>query len=336
VEIRHDGATAVVVAGEADPQQQIEDDGLIYTGRWDMAEGAGAFNNAGHVTSEKNASMTFTFNGNQVRLIGSVDRDGGFADVYIDDHRQRTVIDCWNPQPRHRQLLYSMSGLENTKHEIKIVARGQGNPISTGANIYVDALQYSDAAADADFGQGSGPAGAQRMIFGYPERHDYIDSHGHAWKPATQWIIRTGYGTDTVRESWWTERRSMHIANTVDEELYRYGVHGRDFWTNLTVGPGTYYVTLKFAETPLHTFLEKDKSGGRITHTMDILINGRKVIDEMNVAKAAGGLFRALDRTFTDVEPRNGIIEIRFVGCDEKDAMVQAIEIGPMSQCPGQ
>ncbi len=332
VEIRHDGAKSVVVVGKTDPQQQIGDDELIYTGRWDIMEREGASAGALHVTSQKNASMVFTFTGNQVRLLGSVDRDGGLADVYIDGRRQLALIDCWNPQRRHRQLLYSMSGLENAKHEIKIVACGSANPLSTGANVYVDALQYSDATADADFGQGAGPDGAQRMIFGYPERRDYVDSRGHAWKPATEWIIRTGYGTDAVKESWWTERRSMHIANTDDEELYRYGAHGREFWANLTVGPGTYYVTLKFAETPLHTFLERDKTGGRITHTMDILINDRKVIDRMNVAQAAGGLFKAIDRTFTGVEPRNGIIEIRFVGCDEQEAMVQAIEIGPMPQ----
>jgi len=190
--------------------------------------------------------------------------------------------------------------------------------------------------ADTDFGQGSGPTHARRMIFGYPDRHNYIDSHGHPWKPATEWIIRTGYGTDTVKESWWTERRSMHIANTDDEELYRHGVHGREFWANLTVGPGRYYVTLKFADTPLHTFLEKNKDGGRVTHTLEVLVNDKKVISRMNVAEAAGGLFKALDRTFIDVEPRNGTVEIRFTGCDEYGAIVQAIELGPMEEYPRQ
>ncbi|MEN6429178.1 MAG: malectin domain-containing carbohydrate-binding protein [Phycisphaerales bacterium] len=331
VEVRHDGATAVVVVGNSDPQQQVNDEGLGYEGDWTADRRAEAIGNSLHVTSHKNASMTFAFVGNQVRLLGTVDPHGGLADVYLDGQKQLTLIDCWNPQPRDRQLLYSRSGLPNERHEIRIVARGQGNPISQGANLYIDAIQCSEATADADFGTGGGPTGAQRMIFGYTDRSDYIDSRGHAWKPATEWVIRTGYGTDTVAESWWTQRRSMHIANTDDAELYRYGVHGPELWANLTVGPGRYYVTLKFAETPLHTFLERTKAGGRVTHTQDVLINGRKVAGRMNVAEAAGGLFTALDRTFTDIEPRNGVIEIRLVGCDEHGAILQAVEIGPMS-----
>jgi len=123
----------------------------------------------------------------------------------------------------------------------------------------------------------------------------------------------------------------MHIANTDDEELYRYGVHGKELWVNLTVGPGRYYVTLKFAETPVHTFLERTQDGGRITHTLNVLINGKRVVKELSIAEAAGGLFRAFDRTFTDIEPEHGIIEIRLVGCDEHGAILQAVEIGPMS-----
>lgn len=332
VELRHDGATNIVVTGQTDPQQQVDNSKLSYRGHWDLITDDEAIGGTQYVTSEKDASMTFTFTGNQILLLGSVGPDGGLADVYLNGKKQLTLIDCWNPRPRYRQLLYSRSGLRDEKHELRIVARGEGNPLSKGSHIYVDAVQCSDATADANFGQGSGPTAAQRMIFGYPERHDYIDTNGNAWKPATEWIIRTGYGTDTVKESWWTERRSMHIANTDDDELYRHGVHGKDFWANLTVGPGAYYVTLKFAETPLHTALERDSSGGRITHTMDIFINDKKVIAKMNVAEAAGGLFKALDRTFTDIEPKNGTIEVRLVGCDEHGAMIQATEIGPMRE----
>ncbi len=329
-EIRHDGATNIVVTGQTDPQHQIDNDQCVYQGHWDLITNGQSIGGTQSVTSQKNASMASTFVGNQVRLLGSVGPEGGLADVYLDGQRQLTLIDCWNPKPRHKQLLYSMSGLANEKHELKIVTRDTGNPLSKGHNIYIDALQYCDATAEPDFGQGGGPIGAQRMIFGYPLQHDYIDSNGHAWKPATEWIVRTGYGTDTVKESWWTQRRSMYIGNTDDEELYRYGVHGQELWANLTVGPGSYYVTLKFAETPLHTFLERDKDGDRITHTMDVSINGQNVITGMNVAETAGGLFKALDRTFVDITPNNGIIEVRLTGRDGHEAMIQALEIGPM------
>ena len=77
----------------------------------------------------------------------------------------------------------------------------------------------------------------------------YVDSQGNPWRPATEFCVRLGPYTDSVKETWWTEPRRMHIGNTDDPELYRYGVQAQEFWTNVTVGPGTYHVRLKFAET---------------------------------------------------------------------------------------
>jgi hypothetical protein len=335
VRIRHDLLKNIVVKGKDDPQQQIDDGEIKFQGKWEKKKDENAISSELHWASEKDASFNYTFTGNQVRVLGCVDEEGGLADVYLDGQKQSTLIDCWNPKQRCKQLLYSRSGLENGKHEIKITAQGKGNLISKGANVYIDILQYSDAVADSNFGRGSGPKETQRMIFGFTGRQDYIDSKGNAWKPATEWVIRTGYGTDTVEKAWWTHRRSMYIGKTKDEELYRYGVHGKEFWANITVAPGKYYVLLKFAETPLHTFLERDKNGNRVSHTMDVLINDKKVMDKVNITQAAGGIFKAYDRVFTDIEPENGIIEIWFVGGDDSEAMVQAIEVGPMSEYQG-
>ena len=67
--------------------------------------------------------MQVTFEGNQVRLLGSVGPEGGLADVYLDGKKQLTLIDCWNPAVRHKQLLYYKNGLENAKHELKIIVQ---------------------------------------------------------------------------------------------------------------------------------------------------------------------------------------------------------------------
>jgi len=183
--------------------------------------------------------MEYSFSGNQVRVFGTAGPECGLADVYIDGQKQLTLIDGWNPKTRGKQLLYYKNGMENIPHTLKIVVQGKGNPISKGKQVAIDYIQYSDASADADFGQGSGPTGAQRMIFGYPHRQDYVDSHGNAWRVATEWVIRSGYGKDTVDSAWWTKRRSMYIGNTADQELYRYGIHGSEFWVNLTVAPAS-------------------------------------------------------------------------------------------------
>ena len=134
-------------------------------------------------------------------------------------------------------------------------------------------------------------------------------------------------GADAVAESWWSKRRTLYIGNTEDPEIYRYGVHGKEFWANLTVGPGKYDVTLKFADTPVSDLSELFPDETRIPVIMDVYINGEKVIADMDLRKEAGGKFKAVDRTFKGITPRNGIIEIRFKAADKAMAVVQAIEI---------
>jgi len=52
----------------------------------------------------------------------------------------------------------------------------------------------------------------------------------------------------------------------------------------------------------------------------------------MNIAEAAGGSFRAVDRLFKNIEPENGIIQIRLIGTDKLGAIIQAMEVGLMSE----
>ena len=69
--------------------------------------------------------MTFRFSGNQVRLLGVVGPDGGWADAFLDGVKQPTLIECWNPAVRYEQPIFIKSGLTNGPHELKIVVRGE-------------------------------------------------------------------------------------------------------------------------------------------------------------------------------------------------------------------
>jgi hypothetical protein len=295
VTIRHDGATEIEVRGP-DPQSEVEIPRL--------APGAPA---------------TVRFQGNQVRLIGSVDASGGLADIYVDDVKQLAPVDFYSPLRLERQVLYYRNGLVNGPHTLKVVARGARNPLSKGDGIYAYAVQSSDATGDSGFGEGGGPTDAQRMIFGYTGRTDYIDSKGNAWRPGTEFIARTGHLTDVVAKTWWTMRQAVFVNGTPDPELYRYGVHWKDLGVNLTVGPGAYHVRLKFAET---------ECDGPKQRGITIFVNGAKIVDGFDVFATAGGAKKAVDLVFNDIKPLRGVIEIRFVGVN-RDAMVQAIEVGP-------
>ncbi len=316
VAIRHDGAKQVVVTGD-DPQEVTAADKLTYEGKWrDVG-----------VTETAGATVTAAFTGNQVQLIGRAAPDGGLADVWLDGVKQLVFIDCWNPSPRDHQVLYYKNGLPAGQHVLKIVARGAKNPYATGNRISIEAVQFS--AADKPYGYpvGTGPTATQRMVFGYTGRTDYVDSQGQAWRPATEFICRTGVDTDVIPGSWWLTPAAKPIEGAADAELYRRGVHGHEFRVNVTVGPGTYYARLKFAAA---------RGAETAKPCFDIRINGRKAVSRLDVAAKAGGPNRALDLVFNGIEPRNGIIEVRFTGkMTSQDhtpvggqAFVQALEVG--------
>jgi len=166
------------------------------------------------------------------------------------------------------------------------------------------------------------------MIFGYTERENYIDSNSHPWWPGTEFIARTGFGVDTVEKCWWRNRRSMYIGGTADEEIYRYGVHAPEFWVNLTVAPGDYLVRLHWADTPETPWVEREGKWEPVSRPTTVLINGRTVIENLNVRKEVG-TFRAYTREFPDIRPVNGVIELRFKSPAGHDAMIQAVEIIP-------
>ncbi len=325
VTIRHDGHQSISVHGD-DPQETVKVEALSLDKKWTKTiRGTNDPEYKDRVgdscqSGEPGATMTCTFSGNQVRLLGCVGPDGGLADVYLDGMKQLVGIDCWNPSRRLRQVLYHKSGLPRGEHVLKVVVRGEGNPVSDGERVELHAVLYSSATGEGGFGEGGGPAGAQRLIFGYTGREDCIDSAGNTWRPATEFVIRAGHMVDSVATSWQEQRTRLHVGGTSDPELYRYGAHGRDFWVNFTVGPGTYHARLKFLETR-----NVDPKQRAVT----VCINDREVATNMDIAATAGRLHHAVDLVFNRIEPVHGIICIRFRNDFGGEAMVQAIEIGP-------
>ncbi len=298
VSIRHDGVRSVTVAGAREPSA---------TGAILLAMEGGA--------------AEASFEGNQVRLIGSVGPNGGLADVFIDGEKQAAGIDCWNPAPRVGQTLHYRSDLSSGRHTVRVVARGAGNPVSSGSQVMLEGLVWARIAR-APAPPPRGPRGAQRFLLGYTGRRDYVDSLGHAWRPGTEVVTRLASMADSVAATWWTEPRRMQIGGTRDPELYRHGIHARDFTVNFTVGPGAYHVRVKLAETRA---VEPAK------RAFSIDINGQERVRALDVAATAGGLNRAADLVFDGVPAREGIVAVRFRGVGDAEAIAQAVEIGPGS-----
>lgn len=319
VTIRHDRRRDVVVEGD-DPQQQAEDDALTYEGPWSISPSPKASGDKLHRASAKDASASFTFTGNQVRLLGRADPTGGKADVFLDGVKQLCGVDCWCPETRDQQALCCRNGLAPGKHTLKIVATGEKNPVSKGTQVYVDAVQWSAAQGESGFGEGLGPTDAQRVIFGYVGRKDYVDSQGHSWRPATEFVMRKHKLADLVPIALWTEPRAAADPSLV--EPYRYGVYGRDFTAYFTVAPAqTYHVRLKFCQT------EASVQPG--AYATNAAIADKQVATDMDIAATAGGLGKGVDLVVNDIRPTHGVIAIRFWHRYVGQAMVQAIEVGP-------
>jgi hypothetical protein len=321
VVIRHDGHPHVEVEGR-DPQEMVWHDRLQYGGNWAVEELPDATGGKLHVAAAAGASMTFEFAGNQVRLIGRADPHGGRADVYLDGVKQLCGIDFWCPQARDRQVLCYKNGLADRRHTLKIVALGTKNARSAGTRVYIDAVQWSAAEGDAGFGQGGGPAEAQRVIFGYTGRKDFVDSQGQTWRPATEFVLRLKPLADLVPISFWSEPKLKEVAGTKDPELYRYGVHGHDFTAYFTVRPqAVYRARIKLCQPAAAV------PPGRFATTIDI--QGKTVAADVDIAARAGGPGKALDLDFDNIRPQHGVIAIRFRNRGSGEALCQAIEITP-------
>jgi hypothetical protein len=134
VQIRHDGAKQVTVAGK-DPQGVVDDNALNYDNAWASEQDASALGRTLRVAETKDATMAVAFEGNQVRLLGRADEFGGEADVFVDGVKELVPIDCWNPSPRSQQVLYYKNGLSPGTHALEVIARGTKNPYSKGSRI---------------------------------------------------------------------------------------------------------------------------------------------------------------------------------------------------------
>ncbi|MGC8669194.1 MAG: malectin domain-containing carbohydrate-binding protein [Chthonomonadales bacterium] len=294
VTVRHDGKRHIVVLGP-DPQQQVP------AGR----------------------KLAYSFEGNQVRVLGSVGPSGGLAQLILDGKPLRTLVDCWCPQHRSGQVLAWINGLANGRHTLEVRPLEKKNPLSRGVLVQLEAFQSFGRVVARNWGAGGGPRGAQRVIFGYSQRVDYRDHQGNSWRPATEWVSRIGHLADIVRSAWFTAPTRDVVFNTRDAEIYRYGAHAKDLTFYFTVGPGSYTLRLHFME---------DRRRDAAQRLMTIRVNGRVAAEHLDIAAAAGGYYRAFVWCLPSVEPRNGVVEVQVAGEGEAEAVLRAAELLPLGR----
>jgi beta-galactosidase GanA len=114
---------------------------LQYSGSWshvaNQSYTGGDYKNTESFSNRAGDSLTVPFSGTAIRWIGSKTGNHGFADVYLDGAKVATV-DCSGSQ--NQAVLYSVSGLADGAHTLKIVVDGAHPSNSTDNYVSIDAI----------------------------------------------------------------------------------------------------------------------------------------------------------------------------------------------------
>jgi len=144
----------------------------------------------------------------------------------------------------------------------------------------------------------------------------YTDKAGNVWKGDKEYIKGGGYGFvggDTIDRG-----SSMKIEGTDDPKIYQTERYSMDRFV-AEVPNGKYTVRLHFAET----YDGIDTDGPRV---FDVTIQGAVVLKDIDVAKTAGKVQKALIKEFKGVAVTNGILDITFVA-KQQNPEINGIEI---------
>lgn len=131
------------------------------------------------------------------------------------------------------------------------------------------------------------------------QNNSYTDHGGQVWSP------------DAYASQGRLAEHNKQVEGTADPGLF-YGERFGHFSYAIPVAAGKYAVTLYFAETYFGP--ENPGRGGAGSRLFDLYCNGREILHNFDVLKEAGGVNRALAKTFHDLEPNpQGKLILTFV-----------------------
>ncbi len=97
--------------------------------------------------------LEFSFTGTGVTLMGNWVKDGGKADIYLDDQLHRSIDSYfnWSNQEHENINLWHAFNLPQGNHKVRIVVKGEKRPESQGTRLYVtEALIFNTASKNND------------------------------------------------------------------------------------------------------------------------------------------------------------------------------------------
>lgn len=123
---------------------------VTYSGTWNaITNDPFYYENSCHFGNTANDYIQYAFNGTAVDWYGLKNNDLGKADVYIDNVLKAGGVDCYSAT-RAIQKLFSIKGLINSSHTIKIVITGTKNPLSSGTYLVHDYFDTTNTSVTID------------------------------------------------------------------------------------------------------------------------------------------------------------------------------------------
>ena len=158
-----------VQPGEASPAPEVinnTDPRIVYNGDWIYDEAAlVSFNSDEHYSSNKGDYAEFTFTGNGISILGTKMENRGHADIFLDGekiytldgyadrlkepnistsaHSTQYLSEYLNYVIPEKQELYSVAGLSNGPHTIKVLVTGTKQDRASDYGVAIDAFEIS-------------------------------------------------------------------------------------------------------------------------------------------------------------------------------------------------
>ena len=142
-----DDAFLVKISDTPAPPPAIEeDDGRVsYTGTWVADEAPEHSGGRAVLSDETGASVTFTFTGTGVQLIGRRDEFSGFAAVKTDSFTAWGSVDTYASPAQEEALILSITGLPAGTHTLTVSVAGAHNARSQGNRVWIDGFNVIGA-----------------------------------------------------------------------------------------------------------------------------------------------------------------------------------------------
>ncbi|CAM4400042.1 X2-like carbohydrate binding domain-containing protein [Paenibacillus typhae] len=115
------------------------DSGIVYSGAWSSQSGRphGDYRGDVHYTETDGDYFEYTFKGTGIDLLTEKDSSQGDILVYLDDEASPQTVSTYTPGAKEaQQVVYSMSGLADEEHTLKVVK-------GSGQYMLLDALRIS-------------------------------------------------------------------------------------------------------------------------------------------------------------------------------------------------